>query len=86
MTRAVVDEYLHPPNGTLPSDSTSLNPREREVLQLISEGNTSREIAERLHISTRTAEKHRYSLMHKLDIHGVAGLVRYALQQGITKL
>lgn len=60
-----------------------LTPRQREVLQLVAEGHTSKEIARRLDISVRTAETHRTQLMEALDIHDVAGLVRYALRKGL---
>lgn len=60
-----------------------LTPRQREVLQLVSEGCSSKEIARRLDISVRTAETHRTQLMETLDIHDVAGLVRYALRKGL---
>ena len=63
--------------------SDPLSPREREVLQLVAEGRSSKEIARILSISTKTAESHRYSIMSKLDIHDVAGLVRYAIGQGM---
>jgi DNA-binding NarL/FixJ family response regulator len=61
-----------------------LTPRQREVLQLVAEGHTSKEIARRLDISVRTAETHRTQLMEALDIHDVAGLVRYALRKGLV--
>lgn len=60
-----------------------LTPRQREVLQLIAEGHTTREIAVRLAISAKTVETHRANLMDKLDIHSTAGLTQYAIHQGI---
>jgi DNA-binding NarL/FixJ family response regulator len=63
-----------------------LSTREREVLQLIAEGKNMKEIGALLGISARTAETHRARLMAKLNIHDVAGLVRYAIQQGIAHL
>ncbi|MBI5444556.1 MAG: response regulator transcription factor [Deltaproteobacteria bacterium] len=60
-----------------------LTPRQREVLQLVAEGRTSKEIARRLDITVRTAETHRTQLMEALDIHDVAGLVRYAVRKGL---
>ena len=63
-----------------------LTPREREVLQLIAEGNTNNEIALVLSISVKTVEKHRAHLMSKLDIHDVAGLVRFAVQRRLIFL
>ena len=62
-----------------------LTPRQREVLQLIAEGHSSKEIAGRLHLSPKTVETHRTELMARLGIHGVAGLVRYAIQIGLVQ-
>ncbi|HEC21642.1 MAG TPA: response regulator transcription factor [Chloroflexi bacterium] len=62
-----------------------LTPREREVLQLVAEGNTNRQIAARLSISVKTVEKHRFRLMEKLNIRDVTGLVRFAIAQGIIE-
>jgi DNA-binding NarL/FixJ family response regulator len=60
-----------------------LSSREREVLQLIADGLSSKEVATELGVSTRTAETHRFSLMNKLGIHKVAGLVRFAVREGL---
>ncbi|MDB5217115.1 MAG: two component transcriptional regulator, LuxR family [Myxococcaceae bacterium] len=62
-----------------------LTPRQREVLQLIAEGLTTKEIAHRLQLSAKTVDCHRAELMQRLDIHGVAGLVRYALRVGVVR-
>jgi DNA-binding NarL/FixJ family response regulator len=62
-----------------------LTSREREVLQLIAEGDTTPKIAERLSISEKTVETHRSNLMTKLDIHNVADLTRYAIEAGIIE-
>ncbi len=61
-----------------------LTPRQREVLQLIAEGLSNKEIAHRLKLSVKTVETHRSELMERLDIHGTAGLVRYAIRVGIA--
>jgi two-component system NarL family response regulator len=58
--------------------------RERQVLQLIAEGHTSTQIAERLHLATSTVEVHRRNIMRKLDLHRVADLTKYAIRNGIT--
>jgi DNA-binding NarL/FixJ family response regulator len=63
-----------------------LSPREREVLQLLAEGYTSGEIAEKLVLSEKTVEKHRSTLMEKLDIHNLAGLVRVAIKYGMVPI
>ncbi|HKS35897.1 MAG TPA: response regulator transcription factor [Verrucomicrobiae bacterium] len=62
-----------------------LTPREMEVLQLIAEGFANKQIAGELFISIKTVEKHRQQLMHKLDIHDVAGLTRYAISKGVIE-
>jgi len=59
--------------------------RQREILQLIAAGMTSREIAEALNIRVKTVESHRLQLMRRLDIHDVAGLVRYAVRHGVVQ-
>ena len=61
-----------------------LTGRQREVLQLIAEGLSTKEIAQRMEISVKTVETHRAELMERLDIHGIAGLVRYAIRVGIV--
>ena len=77
----VVQAYLA--KTELPPDP--LTPREREVLQLIAEGQTSKEIAEILGVSAKTAESHRAHIMEKLGIHDTAGLVRYAIRRGLIQ-
>ena len=62
-----------------------LTPREREVVQLIAEGKTTKGIAEVLGVSVKTAESHRANIMEKLDIHHIAGLVRYAIRRGMIQ-
>ena len=66
--------------------STDLTPRELEVLRLVAEGLTNQTIAERLGLSRRTVDAHRTNLMHKLDMHDVTDLVKYALRRGIISL
>ena len=62
-----------------------LTPRERQVLQLVAEGMSTKEIACTLKIGTKTAESHRGSVMQKLDIHETASLVRYAIRAGLIE-
>jgi DNA-binding NarL/FixJ family response regulator len=62
-----------------------LTPRERQVLQLIAEGKSTKDVASLLGISVKTAESHRTRLMQKLDIHETASLVRYAVRRGIVR-
>lgn len=61
-----------------------LTPREREVLQLIAEGHSTKQAAHRLSISPKTVEAHRLKVMNKLDIDNVAQLTKYAIQEGLT--
>jgi len=61
----------------------SLTPRQREILQLIAEGDSTKDIARRLDLSVKTVEFHRSELMERLDIHEVAGLVRFAIRHGL---
>jgi DNA-binding NarL/FixJ family response regulator len=63
-----------------------LTSREREVIQLLAEGKTSKEVAVTLNLSVKTAETHRTNLMRKLDLHSVADLTRYAVRNGIVQL
>lgn len=65
--------------------NATLTPREAEVLQLIAEGHTNKQIAAELSISAKTVEKHRQQVMNKLRIHEVAGLTRYALSKGVIR-
>ncbi len=81
ISRAVVDAYRA--RSSLPSDP--LSPRERQILQLLAEGNTTKQIAAILGVSVKTAESHRSRLMAKLDIHQIAGLVRYAIRSGLIQ-
>lgn len=90
VSRSVIDDYLrrlgNPADaGVLPPvpPGAQLTPRQREVLQLIAEGRTTQEIAERLQVGVKTVETHRAQLMERLDIHEVAGLVRYAIRIGL---
>jgi DNA-binding NarL/FixJ family response regulator len=70
--------------GEAPSTSALLTPRQRETLQLIAEGHSTKEIASILHLSVKTVETHRTQLMARLDVHDVAGLVRYAIRIGLV--
>ena len=61
-----------------------LTPRQREILQLVTEGHSTKDIARRLDLSVKTVEAHRSELMERLDIHDVPGLVRFAIRHGLT--
>ena len=79
ISRAVVEAYVD--KATPPGDV--LSSRERQVLQLVAEGKTTKEIAGVLGVSIKTADSHRARLMRKLDIHDTAGLVRFAIRRGL---
>ena len=79
---AVVQAYLA--KSETPYDP--LTDRERQVLQLVAEGNTTKEIALILGVAAKTAETHRVKVMEKLDIHSTAGLVKYAIRRGLVQV
>jgi DNA-binding NarL/FixJ family response regulator len=82
VSRTVVESYLQRAAGE-EAPIERLTARQREVLQLLGEGKNTKEIAHLLGISIKTAEAHRSQLMDRLDIHDVAGLVRYAIRTGL---
>lgn len=83
VTQPVLESIARPGEAKAPARS-ALTEREREVLHLIAEGYSSREIADRIHLSCKTVETHRANLMDKLAIHKVAGLVRFAMRAGLV--
>jgi DNA-binding NarL/FixJ family response regulator len=84
VSQPVIDEYVRRTNASHPRDS--LSGRQRQVLQLIAEGKTTKQVALELSISVKTVESHRAQLMDRLNIHDVAGLVRYAIKTGLVNL
>ncbi len=85
ISRTVVDAYLAAEQsaaGRLPGER--LTPRERQVLQLVAEGKTTKEIAATLGVSVKTIESHRTRVMRKPGMHTAAGLVRYAIREGLV--
>ena len=82
----VVNDYLHRLSKADFSGLDVLTSREREVLQLLAEGKSTKQIALKLHISVKTVETHRRQIMNKLDIHTVAELTKYAIRKGLTSL
>jgi DNA-binding NarL/FixJ family response regulator len=86
VTEIVVDGYLNSDRKPEPSSKNQLTPREREVVQLLAEGKTSKEVALALNLSVKTAETHRTNIMRKLDLHSVADLTLYALRNGIAQV
>ena len=84
VSKHVMDDYVRRTGGaTDPIDA--LTPRQREVLQLVAEGNTSKDIADRLGLSFKTVEAHRAQIMERLGLHDVAGLVRFAVRMGLVR-
>ncbi|HEX7092732.1 MAG TPA: response regulator transcription factor [Nitrospiraceae bacterium] len=85
ITKDVLESVLKPPTGEpgRPA-STALTPRQREVLQLVAEGRSTKEIATILNVSVKTVEFHRSRIMQHLDIHTTADLTKYAITHGIT--
>lgn len=86
ITGVVVEAHKRAAAEPDTSVSTPLGPREREIVQLLAEGHTSPQIAQRLHISTSTVETHRRNIMKKLGLHSVAELTKYAIREGLTSL
>lgn len=80
----VVEGYIHRLNDGDDSAYSVLTPREREVLQLIAEGKSTKVIAKELYVSTKTIEWHRSQLMSKLNVQSVAELVKYAIREELT--
>ncbi len=86
ISRSVIEASLGKTERAEKEPYTLLTSREREILQLIAEGYTNKEVAAKLFISAKTVDAHRSHIMEKLDIHEVAQLVKYAIRKGITDL
>jgi two-component system, NarL family, response regulator NreC len=86
ISKVVIKEYVSRLSKGALSPSSVLTTKEREILQLLAEGKTSKQIASSLNLSARTVEAHRREMMDKLDIHSVAELTKYAVRKGITDL
>jgi two-component system, NarL family, response regulator NreC len=86
VTRLVVEDYLRWGDQVPDGADPSLSAREREVLQLIAEGYTNKQIAEILCISIKTVQAHRGRLMQKLDLHDRGDLIKYAIQKKIIEI
>ncbi len=85
LAQGLLDPLVGIVQGGLEAQTDPLSPREREVLQLIAEGRSSKEIGAALNISPKTAESHRARIMAKLDIHETASLVRYAIRRRLVQ-
>ena len=80
--KGLVDNFLHEPKPA--KQSSELSPRQREVLQLLAEGHTMKEIARILKITPRTVAFHKYSMMKQIGVRSSAELVQYAIKKGVV--
>ncbi len=86
VTKAVLENYLARGTDYTQSSYDSLTLREKEVLHLTAEGKTTREMAEMLHLSSKTVEKHRAKVMQKLDLQNLSELIKYAIRKGLIEV
>ncbi len=86
VAQMMLDGFLSPTKETGPAHQPILTPREREVIQLVAEGKTTKEVATALNLSVKTAETHRANLMRKLNLHSVADVTVYAVRNGIVQI
>jgi DNA-binding NarL/FixJ family response regulator len=87
VTPAIAKDFLGSLTQQMPAaqvETNSLTPRQREVLQLIAEGHSTKEIATILNVSAKTIEFHRTRIIRELDLHSTAELTRYAIAQGLV--
>jgi DNA-binding NarL/FixJ family response regulator len=83
---SVVSDYVNQLSSSEYDAYRQLSDRERQVLQLLAEGNSTKEIAYKLHVSVKTIESHRQNIMNKLGIRTLAGLTKFAVREGLTSL
>ncbi|MBN1672867.1 MAG: response regulator transcription factor [Kiritimatiellae bacterium] len=88
IARGVIDDYVELSSASVPDDPAfvGLTDREREVLQQVAEGRTTKQIAAALKVSVKTVETHRRNMMAKLNLHSVAELTKYAIREGVTSV
>ncbi len=86
ISHTVVEDYVRHLAVAPSTAKSALSPREREVLQLLAEGHSTKEIADHLHLSPKTADTHRQQIMSKLGLRSVAELTKYAVREGLTSL
>lgn len=82
----VVNGYLNKTSGPSHASGSMLTPREREVLQLLAEGRSAKEVASHIHVSVKTIETHRRNMMVKLNMRGIAELTKYAVREGLASI
>jgi DNA-binding NarL/FixJ family response regulator len=85
ISRMLLDGYLHDGPQVSTDELSVLSDREREVLQLVAEGKSNKEVAQLLNLSVSTVESHRKHIMEKLDLHNTAAMVRFAVRKGIIQ-
>jgi DNA-binding NarL/FixJ family response regulator len=86
VAQMILDGYLRPHDESDAPAQHVLTPREREVIQLVAEGKSTKEVATALSLSVKTAETHRTNLMRKLNLHSVAAVTLYAVRNGIVQI
>lgn len=86
ITNSLIDDFSKAQSVEYVGDESVLTNRENEILQLLTEGKTTKQIAQDLFISVKTVEAHRTNIMHKLDIRNLPELTKYAIRKGITSL
>ena len=86
VTKAVLEDYLTQGLSQTPSRYDRLTLREKEVLRLSAEGHSTREMANMLHLSMKTIEKHRINLMRKLELNNLSELIKYAIRKGLIEV
>jgi two-component system response regulator NreC len=86
VTKAVLEDYLTQHSKQTESRYDSLTLREKQALRLAAEGKTTREMADRLHLSVKTVEKHRASMMRKLELQSLPQLIKYAIRKGLIEV
>lgn len=82
----VIDDYIRSVPDSFAQGGSTLSPREREVLQLLAEGNNAKNVAFLLKINVKTVDTHRQQIMKKLKLHSIAELTKYAIREGVTSL
>jgi DNA-binding NarL/FixJ family response regulator len=86
ITDVVIKDYVKRLSMDQSKEIDLLTTREREILQLVAEGLSTKDIASRLHISLKTVDAHRRNIMGKLDLHSIAELTKYAIREGLTSI
>ena len=86
ITNVVIDSCVRQSADNGPTVFSALTNREREILQLLAESNTTKQVARMLHISAKTVETHRSKIMHKLGFDNMVSLTKYAVREGLTSL